>query len=79
MTLSDWLVQNKLSPTDFAKRIGKPQATVSRYAAGKRIPEPETMKVIVEATEGAVTPNDFYGLAPPITPIQEAHGEDVSS
>lgn len=62
MTLADWLKRENLSPTDFGKRIGKAQATISRYATGKRIPEPEIMALIVEATGGDVTPNDFYGL-----------------
>lgn len=65
MTLNDWLAQEKLSPTEFGRRIGKPQATIQRYASGKRIPEPEIMAQIVEATGGAVTPNDFYGYSPP--------------
>lgn len=63
MTLADWLSKNDLSATDFAKTIGCAQATVQRYIAGKRIPEPDMMSAIVEATQGAVTPNDFYGVS----------------
>jgi transcriptional regulator with XRE-family HTH domain len=62
MTLAAWLDQQKLSPSDFAARINRPQPTIQRYVSGKRIPEPEIMALIVEATGGAVTPNDFYGV-----------------
>lgn len=62
MTLGDWLRQNALSPAEFARRIGRPQATIQRYVAGKRIPEPAIMNLIVDATGGAVTPNDFYAV-----------------
>lgn len=51
-----------MTPTEFGKRICKPQATIQRYVSGKRIPEPEIMNLIVSETGGAVTPNDFYGM-----------------
>lgn len=62
MKLADYLILHAITPTEFAKRIGKPQPTVSRYVNGERIPEPEMMALIVEATKGQVTPNDFYGV-----------------
>lgn len=61
--LSEHLRQTGESQKAFAERIGKNQAAVSRYCNG-RIPDKETMKAIVAATGGAVTPNDFYGVAP---------------
>lgn len=60
MTLADWLTQQNLSPSEFAVRLNKPQPTIQRYVTGKRIPEPEIMAQIIEATDGQVTPNDFY-------------------
>ncbi len=63
MILSDWLKQEGISPTDFARRLNKPQATVARYVTGKRIPEPPIMRDIFDLTGGQVTPNDFYGCA----------------
>lgn len=62
MTLGDWLRERGMTPTEFGKRICKPQATIQRYVSGKRIPEPEIMNLIVSETGGAVTPNDFYGM-----------------
>ena len=65
MTLQDWLTAQDLSPAAFARKIGKPQATVQRYVSGKRIPQPEEMALIVKETGGAVTANDFYGIGAP--------------
>jgi transcriptional regulator with XRE-family HTH domain len=42
------------SQEGFAKRIGRSQTAVSRYAAGLRFPDAETAKAIDEATGGAV-------------------------
>ena len=60
MRLGDYLATNKISATEFASRIDATQAAVSRYVTGKRIPEPAIMAKIVQVTDGAVTPNDFY-------------------
>lgn len=62
MKLKDWLLKEGLSPTDYARQLKWPQATIARYVNGDRIPEPPNMAVIVETTRGEVTPNDFYGL-----------------
>lgn len=68
MKLKDWLAKEGLSPTDFARRLKRPQATIARYVNGDRIPEPPIMAEIVDATGGEVMPNDFYDLAPPTSP-----------
>ena len=47
----------------FVVDIPEVQPTVTRYANGQRIPEPETMAAIVRETAGAVTANDFYEQA----------------
>lgn len=73
MKLADWLKGDPetipprpaMTPTEFGRRIGCPQPTIWRYANDERIPEPEIMARIVEATGGAVTPNDFYGIELP--------------
>jgi transcriptional regulator with XRE-family HTH domain len=62
MKLADYLTTTSTSHAAFASRIGVSQATVSRYAAGNRIPGPSQMARIVEATDGTVLPNDFYGV-----------------
>lgn len=46
----------------FAESIKSTATSVSRYVTGERIPEPEIMQRIFDATGGLVTANDFYGL-----------------
>jgi transcriptional regulator with XRE-family HTH domain len=70
MKLNDWLKREGLTPTDLAKRMKRPQATIARYASGQRIPEPPIMKEIFEVTAGEVTPNDFYDCAETATEPQ---------
>lgn len=62
MTLRDWLDANGKSNAQFAEAIGRTAEAVRRYASGDRIPDRETMPLIVDATEGQVTPNDFFGF-----------------
>jgi len=62
MKLSDWITREGRSHQEVGSRIGKSQAAVSRYAAGKRMPDEETLIKIFEVTGGEVTPNDFVNL-----------------
>jgi transcriptional regulator with XRE-family HTH domain len=59
MNLQAYLDRNDLSRADFAKQIGVSEVAVTRYIGGKRMPRPEVLSKIREATNGAVTPNDF--------------------
>lgn len=63
MKLKDWLAENEVSVAEFATRIGRTAESVRRYAAGERIPDKETMPLIASETAGAVTANDFFGIA----------------
>lgn len=63
MKLADWLSANSLNEGDFAERIGRSREAVRRYVNGERIPDRETMPLIAQHTAGAVTPNDFFGVA----------------
>lgn len=63
MKLATYLDQEKITHKAFADRIGCEQPTVTRFVGEKRVPTPELMSKIVEATGGQVTPNDFYGIA----------------
>ena len=63
MKLAAWLAKNKISPTEFARRLRKPQPTIWRYVNGDRIPDPQMMALIKKATRGEVMPNDFYAEA----------------
>jgi hypothetical protein len=65
MTLKDWLAANDKNNAEFGSLIGRTAEAVRRYAAGERIPDRETMPLIVEATSGDVTANDFFGIETP--------------
>lgn len=63
MQLKTWLQDKGVSYAEFARRIGASNGkVVQRYAERERMPEPTMMTKIVEATDGAVQPNDFYDL-----------------
>lgn len=63
MTLQDYLSKEGFTFTAFAALIGTDYpSTVERYAKGRQIPGRSMMKEIVRVTNGAVMPNDFYGL-----------------
>ena len=63
MTLSDYLATNDMTASALAERLGVSVSTITRAAKGEIIPQRELMNRIFEATEGKVTPNDFFGLA----------------
>ncbi len=61
MTLTQYLSQQDLTHEAFAALIGVNPSTAWRYANGKRMPCRAAMRRIVEVTNGAVGPADFYG------------------
>ncbi|MFQ5984666.1 MAG: helix-turn-helix domain-containing protein, partial [Alphaproteobacteria bacterium] len=70
MKLAEYLTNQGISASDFAEKVGVAEASMSRYLSGKRLPRARVMRRIVEATGGAVEPNDFFAagaLAAPVT------------
>ena len=71
MQLAAWLKSKNNMPLEvLADGIGVDISSASRYANGLRIPRKETMRRIVQFTNGAVTADDFMteqgeGDAPP--------------
>lgn len=63
MKLATYLKANAIRPAAFAESIGVDTSTVYRLKGDGQIPSPEIMRKIVDATGGAVQPNDFYDLA----------------
>jgi DNA-binding transcriptional regulator YdaS (Cro superfamily) len=63
MKLAQYLKDHSIHPADFAKSIGVSKETVRRYIVGDRRPARKKLPVIVEATKGEVTANDFFGIA----------------
>jgi DNA-binding transcriptional regulator YdaS (Cro superfamily) len=60
MRLKDYLVLNCEKSQDFAARVGVTRQTVWFWIVGKRYPSSTTMVRIKKATNGRVTPNDFF-------------------
>ena len=59
MTLAQYLSEQGLTYEAFGALIGVTTPTAWRYANGKRYPGPAVMRRIVDATGGAVGPQDF--------------------
>jgi transcriptional regulator with XRE-family HTH domain len=60
MNLKTYLDTEGITASEFATRIGVAVSTITRSARGEAIPSVETMRLIIDATNGRVTPNDFY-------------------
>ena len=66
MKLSDWQkLENIKTFDELAKRLGvgnknNPSTLVRNWIVGKVNPSPTNMKLIIAATDGKVSPNDFY-------------------
>jgi len=60
MTLKEYIKINKISQARFARRCGISRSAINHFIAGRRYPNPETMRRILLATNGEVKPNDFY-------------------
>ena len=63
MDLRQYLSERDLTLATFGDAIGVSRVAVSRYVRGLRMPSPAVMRAIMDATEGEVTPNDFYQSA----------------
>lgn len=65
MRLDQWLSRSKESRSAFARRIGLSPAAVTALCNDPAVwVSRETAEKIARATRGAVTPDDFLGLAP---------------
>tara|TARA_R110002110_G_scaffold83081_1_gene215770 strand:- start:1307 stop:1504 length:198 start_codon:yes stop_codon:yes gene_type:complete len=63
MKLKDYLKAKKISQARFARRLNMSRSAVSRLLDGSKFPSPETIRRVSLATNGEVTPNDFYDQA----------------
>ena len=61
MKIADYMKLHGLSPAQMAELIGVSRPTVVRYVQGNRYPNSATMRRIMAATQGEVTPSDFFG------------------
>ena len=60
MKLGDYLDQNGVTVQDFADRLEMSAEAIRLYVAGRRVPRPNAMAKIINATGGKVEPNDFF-------------------
>lgn len=63
MKLTEYLEQPGRTASSLAQATNVAVSTITRAAKGEAVPSPQLMEAIYRATDGAVTPNDFYGLA----------------
>lgn len=74
MLLKKFLKQKKLTQKQFSERIGITSSAINQYCSGRRKPLPNIMERIIDATNGEVTPNDFYNIdklvVSPLKPLQ---------
>lgn len=59
MQLRQYLDAMDLKVVAFAEQIGVSDPTVYRWINGARVPDPEMMRKVYQATQGMVQPNDF--------------------
>lgn len=62
MKLRDYMTSRDLTAKAFAETIGATEFAVTKWLRGERRPSGDLMMRIVDATDGAVTPNDFFDL-----------------
>jgi len=60
MQLDAYLKLHSIKRAHFARSIGRSKAAVTRYASGQQVPDSQTLRLILQATGGAVMPNDFF-------------------
>lgn len=68
MKLADWMEKEGHTPTTLAPLLKVKEKAVRRYCLTPekvdfRRPAPEVMQRLADLSAGAVTPNDFYGIA----------------
>lgn len=59
MTLNEWMNRVGMSDGEMAQRIGVSRSAISRYRSGERMPRPDTLVKLVDATNNDVSPMDF--------------------
>lgn len=64
MRLKDWMTSQNIGVPALAELVGATRQAVDGWARGRHIPRPDMMRRLVQATGGAVQPQDFYSDAP---------------
>lgn len=72
MKLAHYLAEKQATASQFARELGVPVSTVTRLLRGERRPGIELVARISAATNGVVTAEDFFCVAPSPTPQESA-------
>jgi DNA-binding transcriptional regulator YdaS (Cro superfamily) len=72
MTLKEYLSTRRIGQSAFARSIGVSQQVVNKWALGRACPRRDAMTMIIKATRGEVTANDFVFREPPQVPNEAA-------
>ena len=59
MTLIDYLKQDNIAVSDFARKVGRDPSVVARWKRGDTMPDSRIWSVIEKATGGRVKPSDL--------------------
>lgn len=59
MQLNEWMNKVGMSDAEMAQRVGCSRSAISRYRSGERMPRPEMLVKLVDATNSDVSPMDF--------------------
>lgn len=59
MGLNEWMDKVGMTDGEMAARVGCSRSAISRYRSGERMPRPDTLIKLVDATNNDVSPMDF--------------------
>lgn len=59
MTLNDYMRDNGFTDEAMSKKVGVSRSAITQYRLGDRMPKPEIMVRLVEATDAKVNPMDL--------------------
>lgn len=59
MTLSEWMQQSGVNDQKLSEKLGISRSAVTQYRLGDRMPRPEILVRLVEATDNQVSPIDL--------------------
>ncbi len=63
LPFASWLAEQGWTYEAFGALVNRSRQTISRWALGQRRPAEEDMRIVFLATDGRVTPDDWYPLA----------------
>jgi transcriptional regulator with XRE-family HTH domain len=75
MKLIDYMTSNNINAAKLAEKANVPASTITRLLSGARVPRLSLLEKIMEATNGAVTPNDFLSDDAAAQASASTHGE----